>query len=146
MNAFRASVAATLGLALVIAHAEAAWPSEPIPLPRERPASKTAKSEQAARSKAGAQQPTASRAGPLSLAPDTETATTLSVPAVQPPASARAAPRITVPFATAATTATSPIDLSAVKQAIDLVRKNRQDEAATVATSVTDPLARKLVE
>jgi soluble lytic murein transglycosylase len=145
VNALRASVAATLGLALVIAHAEAAWPSEPIPLPRERPGSKTAKPEQAPRSKA--QQPTASRAAPLSLAPDTETATTLSTPAaVQPPASARAAPRITAPFATAATTATSPIDLSAVKQAIDLVRKNRQDEAATVANSITDPLARKLVE
>jgi soluble lytic murein transglycosylase len=145
VNTFRASVAATLGLALVIAHAEAAWPSEPIPLPRERPGSKTAKPEQAPRSKA--QQPTASRAAPLSLAPDTETATTLSTPAaVQPPTSARAAPRITAPFATAATTATSPIDLSAVKQAIDLVRKNRQDEAATVANSITDPLARKLVE
>jgi soluble lytic murein transglycosylase len=114
-------------------------------LPRERPGSKTAKPEQAPRSKA--QQPTASRAAPLSLAPDTETATTLSTPAaVQPPTSARAAPRITAPFATAATTATSPIDLSAVKQAIDLVRKNRQDEAATVANSITDPLARKLVE
>ena len=50
------------------------------------------------------------------------------------------------PFATAATTATSPLDLSAVKQALDLVRKNRQDEATTVANSITDPLARKLVE
>jgi soluble lytic murein transglycosylase len=147
VNSFRALVAATLGLGLVMAHAEAAWPSEPIPLPRERPASKTAKPEQAPRSKAGAQQPPASRTGPLSLAPDTETANTLSVPpAVQPPASARAAPRIDVPFATATTTATSPIDLSAVKQAIDLVRKNRQDEAATIASSITDPLARKLVE
>jgi soluble lytic murein transglycosylase len=44
------------------------------------------------------------------------------------------------------TTATSPLDLSAVKQALDLVRKNRQDEATTAANSITDPLARKLVE
>jgi soluble lytic murein transglycosylase len=51
-----------------------------------------------------------------------------------------------VPFATAATGATSPLDSSAVKQAIDLVRKNRQDEATAVESSITDPLARKLVE
>jgi soluble lytic murein transglycosylase len=36
--------------------------------------------------------------------------------------------------------------MSAVKQAIDLVRKNRQDEATSVESSITDPLARKLVE
>ena len=124
------------GLALVMAHVEAARPSEPIPLPRARPASKTAKPEQAAR--------------PLSLAPDIETATAANAtaPAVAPPSSVKSlvAPRIAAPFATAATTATSPLDLSAVKQALDLVRKNRQDEATAVANSITDPLARKLVE
>ena len=136
MNSFRPMVAATLGLALVMAHAEAAWPSDPIPLPRERPASKTAKPEQAAR--------------PLSLAPDAATATAANAtsPAVQPPSSIKSlvAPRIVAPFAPAATTATSPLDLSAVKQALDLVRKNRQDEATTGANSITDPVARKLVE
>jgi len=124
------------GLALVMAHVEAARPSEPIPLPRARPASKTAKPEQAAR--------------PLSLAPDIETATAANAtaPAVAPPSSVKSlvAPRMAAPFATAATTATSPLDLSAVKQALDLVRKNRQDEATAVANSITDPLARKLVE
>ena len=50
------------------------------------------------------------------------------------------------PFATATTTTTSPIDLSAVKQAIDLVRKNRQDEATDVEHTIADPVARKLVE
>ena len=50
------------------------------------------------------------------------------------------------PFATATTATTSPLDLTAVKQAIDLVRKNRQDEATSVESTVTDPLARKLVE
>jgi soluble lytic murein transglycosylase len=54
--------------------------------------------------------------------------------------------RTSAPFAAAATAATSPLDLSAVKQAIDLVRKNRQDEASAVENSITDPLARKLVE
>jgi soluble lytic murein transglycosylase len=136
VNSFRALVAAVLGLALVMAHVEAARSSEPIPLPRQRPASKTAKPEQAAR--------------PLSLAPDAQTATAANTisPALQPPSSAKSlsAPRIVAPFATAATTATSPLDLSAVKQALDLVRKNRQDEATATANSITDPLARKLVE
>jgi peptidoglycan lytic transglycosylase len=133
---FRHLVAATAGLALVMAHVEIAWPSEPVPLPRARPASKAAKPEQAAR--------------PLSLAPDAETAAAANAtsPTVAPPSSAKSmvAPRIVAPFATAATTATSPLDLSAVKQALDLVRKNRQDEATTAANAITDPLARKLVE
>jgi soluble lytic murein transglycosylase len=136
VNSFRALVAAVLGLALVMAHVEAARSSEPIPLPRQRPASKTAKPEQAAR--------------PLSLAPDAQTATAANTisPALQPPSSAKSlsAPRIVAPFATAATTATSPLDLSAVKQALDLVRKNRQDEATSLAGSITDPVAGKLVE
>ena len=149
---FRALVAATLGAALVAAHSEAARSSEPVPLPRQRPASKAAKPEQTARAKAGAQQPSSSRGGPLSLAPDAEPAPAANAPAtspgIQPPAGAKslATPRTVTPFATAATTATSPLDLSTVKQALDLVRKNRQDEATTVAGSITDPLARKLVE
>ncbi|MGA8698623.1 MAG: lytic transglycosylase domain-containing protein, partial [Xanthobacteraceae bacterium] len=138
MKPFRPFVVVALGLGVVTAHVQVARPSEPIPLPRERPASKTAKPEPAAR--------------PLSLAPDAETATAASAPAtspaVQPPSSINSlvAPRIVAPFATAATTATSPLDLSAVKQALDLVRKNRQDEATSAANSITDPLARKLVE
>ena len=138
MKPFRPFVVVALGLVVVTAHMQAAWPSEPIPLPRERPASKTAKPEQAAR--------------PLSLAPDAETATAANAPAtspaVQPPSSIKSlvAPRIVAPFATAASTATSPLDLSAVKQALDLVRKNRQDEATIAANSITDPVARKLVE
>ncbi len=55
-------------------------------------------------------------------------------------------PRTAPPFAVAPAAATSPLDLSAVKQAFDLVRKNRQDEAIAVEGSITDPLARKLVE
>src|SRR6516225_2191770 len=137
----------TLGLSLVMADIQASRSSEPIPLPRERPAGKTAKPERAAQTKMGPQQSTASRSGPLSLGPDMESATSSSASlASQNPASARSAPRTTLPFATAATTATSPLDLSAVKQALDLVRKNRQDEATAAANSITDSLARKLVE
>jgi soluble lytic murein transglycosylase len=140
-------VAAALGLAFVTAQIDAARSSEPVPLPRQRPASKSAKPEQAARAKAGPQQSTTSHAGPLSLTPDAETATAANAPATAPPAGVKSvAPHIAAPFAAAATTATSPLDLSTVKQALDLVRKNRQDEATTAAGSITDPLARKLVE
>jgi soluble lytic murein transglycosylase len=151
VNALRPIVAAALSLALVTAHIQAARPAEPVPVPRERPASKAAKSQQPVRAKSRPQQSTASPTRPLSLTPDGETAAanaSSSTPTLQPPSPARpaVAPRISAPFATAATTATSPLDLSAVKQAIDLVRKNRQDEATSIAGSITDPLARKLVE
>ena len=152
MNPFWPIVVAALGLALAMADVQAARPSEPVPLPRERPASKAAKPEQAARPRTRPQQSTASRAAPLSLAPDAQAAISANAPStpsgIQEPGSAKslAAPRIVAPFATAATTATSPLDLSAVKQAIDLVRKNRQDEATGVESSIIDPLARKLVE
>ena len=46
--------------------------------------------------------------------------------------------------ATSATT--SPLDLAAVKQAIDLAQKGRPDEATSVEGKVYDPVARKLVE
>ncbi len=67
---------------------------------------------------------------------------------LQPSAPPRAAPPVqsVSPFATAATSTTSPLDLGAVKQALDLVRKNRQDEATNIESTISDPLARKLVE
>ena len=141
------SIVATFALAIVTADVQAAWPSEPVPLPRERPASKAIKPDKAAAAKPAA---------PLSLAPQTATAPVSAlpanvpsaVPALQAPASAKPVvpPRTAPAFATAPTVATSPLDLTAVKQAIDLVRKNRQDEATNVEGSITDPLARKLVE
>ena len=63
-----------------------------------------------------------------------------------------AAPKITAPcgpsppLATAATSATSPLDLAAVKQAIDLAQKGRPDEATECRRQIYDPVARKLVE
>ena len=38
------------------------------------------------------------------------------------------------------------MDITAVKQAIDLVGKNRADDATNVEGTISDPLARKLVE
>ena len=41
---------------------------------------------------------------------------------------------------------TSPLDLAAVKQAIELAQKGRPDEATNVEGTIYDPVARKLVE
>ena len=64
---------------------------------------------------------------------------------MRPPATAapaRSAPQL----AMAASATTSPLDLAAVKQAIALSHRGRQDEATSAAGSIADPLARKLVE
>jgi soluble lytic murein transglycosylase len=92
---------------------------------------------------------------PLSLAPGTlRGATTASVPDpagranVTPPAPAMPPPllRSTPALAMATSAATSPLDLNALKQAVDLVGKSRSDEAANLENSISDPLARKLIE
>jgi soluble lytic murein transglycosylase len=136
---------AAFALAIVTATVQAAWSSEPVPLPREHPTRKAIKPHKAAAAKPAA---------PLSLAPQTATAPVTALPAnvpsAAPPFQAAAKPivppRAAPAFAIAPTVATSPLDLTAIKQAIDLVRKNRQDEATNVESSITDPLARKLVE
>ena len=92
---------------------------------------------------------------PLSLAPGTlRGATTASVPNpagganLTPPAPAMPPPllRSTPALAMATSVATSPLDLNALKQAVDLVGKSRSDEAANLENTISDPLARKLVE
>ncbi|MGA8495624.1 MAG: lytic transglycosylase domain-containing protein [Xanthobacteraceae bacterium] len=92
---------------------------------------------------------------PLSLSPGTlRGATTASVPDpagrtnVTPPAPAMPPPllRSTPALAMATSAATSPLDLNALKQAVDLVGKSRSDEAASLENSISDPLARKLIE
>ena len=60
------------------------------------------------------------------------------------PAAAPARPKQTL--ALAATSNTSPLDVAAVKQAIDLVHKSRTDEATSIEGTISDPVARKLVE
>jgi soluble lytic murein transglycosylase len=57
-------------------------------------------------------------------------------------APARSAPQLVM----AASATTSPLDLAAVKQAIELSHRGRQDEATSAEGSIADPLARKLVE
>ncbi len=51
-----------------------------------------------------------------------------------------------LPLAAASSALTSPLDLTAVKQAIALVHKGRGDEATNVEKTIIDPVARKLVE
>ena len=46
----------------------------------------------------------------------------------------------------AASATTSPLDVAAVKQAIELAHKGRPDEATNVESTISDPVARKLVE
>ena len=62
--------------------------------------------------------------------------------AASPSAPARRGPT----FAMATSSTTSPLDLSAIKQALELVHKGRPDEATNVESSITDPVGRKLVE
>jgi soluble lytic murein transglycosylase len=59
----------------------------------------------------------------------------------------RTAPgRPVIPLAIAASGMASPLDLTAVKQAVGLVHKDRFDEATNVERTISDPTARKLVE
>ena len=94
-------------------------------------------------------------AAPLSLAPGAPSAATAaSTPnppgraSATPPAPAMPPPalRSTPALAMATSSATSPLDLAAVKQAVDLVGKSRSDEAANLESTISDPLARKLIE
>jgi soluble lytic murein transglycosylase len=64
---------------------------------------------------------------------------------VQPAALAPAPPR-GHSLAMAASTNTSPLDLEAVKQAIRLAQRGRPDEATNIEGTISDPVARKLVE
>jgi soluble lytic murein transglycosylase len=123
----------------------AAAPSSASPDPHSRHVSKTGK---LAKRKETGQRPVA----PKSLAN-----VPLPVPAprksgagaitVAPPVGGVAVPaRPALPLAVATTATTSPIDLTAVKQAIDLVHKDRADEATNIEGTISDPLARKLVE
>ena len=151
MTAFRPIVLATLAVGLVTADAHAASQLDPIPVPRQRPAVNSVKDDKAAAPKAATRNAAASKKAPLPRASSTSVVPASAAPTdlpLQPPAlqapivPLHAAP----PFAIAATTTTSPLDLSAVKRAIDLVHKNRQDEATNIEGSISDPLARKVVE
>ena len=145
-----AALFGAMGILAGDAHAGSA--SAPIPLPRHRPGTKDAKTDAMTDSTTKHAAPKAARkSGPLSIAPSgaLAPAPVSAVPAtLQPPSLQQTAPplRPAVPFAIATTSSTSPVDLSAVKQAVDLVGKSRQDEATTIEGTISDPLARKLVE
>jgi len=139
--------------------ARAGSASDSIPLPPHRPAAKDSDSKSGNVKPTSASKPAAPKAtqkaaqksAPLSITPSgamapvpvsasSDTLPRPSLPSSGPPL------RPVVPFAVATTASTSPVDLAAVKQAIDLVGKNRQDEATAVEGTISDPLARKLVE
>ncbi len=167
MNFFRLILVTALFGALlpVVAAAE---PASSVPMPRPRPAIKNerpAKNAAVAR-QSGAKAPLVTPpqsavssaasippAGVLGYeAPDRTTVTGAFAPTAavlpagrllsKPPTPGRSFP----PFAVAATATTSPLDLDAVKQAIDLAHKGRGEEATGVENTIADPLARKLVE
>jgi len=161
-------ILAFAAVGLLTAEACASPPSAEFPLPRARPALKSDKSAKSAAHSV----PLKGAAGPMLRAVPTRPLTaTASIPSsgvlgyeaperrrssaalgpsaamplhalsVAPPAG-RPAP----PLVMAATSNTSPLDLAAVKQVIDLAHKGRSDEATNIAGTISDPLARKLVE
>jgi len=137
----------------------AAQPSSQVPLPPAKPAAiksgpkAKATEHKATEHKASAHTAPAAPAAPLSLRPGAPRATA-SVPNpagrgnVAPPAPAMPPPalRSTPALAMATSATTSPLDLAAVKQSVDLVGKSRSDEAANLENTISDPLARKLIE
>ena len=157
---------ATVGL--LMGEAYASPPSGEFPLPRARPALKSDTSAKSAAHSA----PLKGAAGPMQLTVPTRPLTaTASIPssgtlgyealerarssaalgpsAAMPPRALSATPpaaRPAPPLAMAATSNTSPLDLAAVKQAIDLAHKGQPDEATNIASTISDPLARKLAE
>ena len=141
-------------ICVLTADAHAASLSGPVPLPRHRPAVKGEKAGATEAPKAPARK-SGSNHIPLSIAPAADSAPR-EMPVAEAPANPRLQPPVpqapilapppAPPFVTATTMTTAPLDLSAVKQAIDLVRKNRPGEATDVEGTISDPVARKLVE
>jgi soluble lytic murein transglycosylase len=161
-------ILAFAAVGLLTAEACASPPSAEFPLPRARPALKSDKSAKSAAHSV----PLKGAAGPtLRAVPTRPLTATASIPSsgvlgyeaperrrssaalgpsaamplhalsVAPPAGRPASPLVM-----AATSNTSPLDLAAVKQVIDLAHKGRSDEATNIAGTISDPLARKLVE
>jgi soluble lytic murein transglycosylase len=141
------------GRLTVVARAHAASSTEPVPVPRERPGKKSAQPEKATKSekttspKAAAPKPSTTAQKPARSAPGAIAPAAASpvgaTPAVPPPI---VSSRPVIPFAGASAAAISPLDQSAVKQALDLVRKSQQDQAASIEATISDPSARKLIE
>ena len=160
-------------LALAVGQVHAAQATDPVPLPTAKPAalkpanpkapqSKAAQSK-TAQSKAAQSKPAEKKAqvhkaaaAPISLNPRaphgpataSNPAAPIRVNAVPGQLPGRLAPslRNAPAFAMAATSTTSPLDIAAVKQAFDLAHKGRTDDATNIENTISDPVARKLVE
>ncbi len=155
-------------VSLLTGQACASPPSAKFPLPRARPA---LLSDKAAKSAAHATPVKPAAGSVLHAAPTRPLTATASIPstgvrgyeaserppssavlgpsAAMPPRAPSVAPRAVRPapaLALAATSNTSPLDLAAIKQVIDLAHKSQPDEATNVAGTISDPLARKLAE
>lgn len=145
----------------LIGDASAAPVTGDIPLPRPRPAAAGPRSAKVAARAV----PAAVASTPMVLAPDVSTTT--SIPAsgvllrhgdseaartssapvsVAAPMAAAPAARPGSPLARATSITTSPLDLAAAKQAIELAQRGQPDEATSVEGRIYDPVARKLVE
>ncbi len=153
-------IIACAAVASLVGEASAAPPKGDIPLPRPRPAIAGPRAAKVAARVVSS----ALAAAPMVLAPERSATTTIPASGLllrhgdaetsrnATASIPQAAPKIAAlqpnpPLAMAATSATtSPLDLAAVKQAIDLAQKGRPDEATSVEGRVYDPVARKLVE
>ena len=163
MKAIRLIIALP-ALALAVGQLHAAQATDPVPLPAAKPAlikpakSKTTQSK-AAQSKSAEKNAQAHKAAgaPMSLnSAAMHGPATASNPAA--PVRVNAAPgllpgrpvppslRYTPAFAMAPSSTTSPLDIAAVKQAFDLAHKGRTDDATNIENTISDPVARKLVE
>ena len=80
------------------------------------------------------------------LAPNPPISSTATIPPSSAPGSFGSAAPPVMPLAATASGSPSPLDLSAVKEAIELVHKDRLDEATNTERNIADPLTRKLVE
>jgi soluble lytic murein transglycosylase len=153
---------AIAAVGILAGEAVASPPSGDIPLPRARPALKHDGSAKPAAPSASAR-----GAGPAMLkVPARPVTATASIPSSgvlsAPEARSSVAPSAAIPLrssvgavpqarpapvlAMAASANTSPLDLAAVKQAIEVTHKGRPSEASSLESTISDPLARKLVE
>ena len=114
-----------------------------------KPASKPepAKASKPAAAKTATAKPTGTPSPAASKASRAEPGTSI---AARPPAAApvppRAPARPATPMALAPTTSTSAADVATVRRAIELVRARKTSEANALKSSISDPLARKLIE
>ena len=154
-------IIAFAAVASLVGEASAAPPKGDIPLPRPRPAIAGPRAAKVAARVVSS----ALAAAPMVLAPESSATTTIpasglllrhgdaetsrnataSIPQAAPKIAARQRDQ-TRRWRWQPPPTTSPLDLAAVKQAIDLAQKGRPDEATSVEGRVYDPVARKLVE